>query len=418
MDLSHLHFLVVEDHDFQRAIVISLLRQMGAEQITEAKDGSEALGKMRLLPPVASAETGARMLPAQADILVCDLDMPGMDGVELIRHVANEQLVRSIILLSGLASDLISSVENMARAHGLPVLGMIEKPVSSQKLSNLIARFETIPVDDQRFPAVHVDVEQLHAALRQDQFIAYFQPKVAFDSKQLVGFETLARWRHPEYGILSPAAFIGLAEQSELINDLSWRMLELALLERQVWLKAGIDTQIAVNLSLAYLGQVGIAERITGLVRDAGVAAERVILEVTESLVTTNMAHVLENLARLRMRGFGISIDDYGTGFSSMQQLSRIPFTELKVDQSFVASAAAKPNLRTILDSSLQLARKLGLSSVAEGIEKEEEWALLKSLGCDIAQGYFIARPLAASSVIEWSRNWAAQIPLVVSAAA
>ena len=418
MDLSHLHFLVVEDHDFQRAIVISLLRQMGAEQITEAKDGSEALGKMRLLPPVFSVETGARSLPAQADILICDLDMPGMDGVELIRHVANEQLVRSIILLSGLDSDLISSVENMARAHGMPVLGMIEKPVSSQKLSNLIARFESIPVDDQRYPAVHVDVEQLHAALRQDQFIAYFQPKVAFDSKQLVGFEALARWRHPEYGILSPAAFIGMAEQSELINDLSWRMLELALLERQVWRKAGIDTQIAVNLSLAYLGQVGIAERITGLVRDAGVAAERVILEVTESLVTTNMAHVLENLARLRMRGFGISIDDYGTGFSSMQQLSRIPFTELKVDQSFVAGAAAKPNLRTILDSSLQLARKLGLSSVAEGIEKEEEWALLKSLGCDIAQGYFVARPLAANSVIEWSRNWAAQIPLVVSAAA
>ena len=401
MDISSLRLLVVEDHDFQRSIAVSQLRQLGADGVLEARDGAEALTKLR--PDFA--DRGA------VDVMICDLDMPGMDGVELIRHVATERLVRSVILLSGLDTTLIASVQNMARAHGIPVLGIIEKPVSLQKLSNLLARFATAIEPLPHVVTAKVTAEELERGLVRREFVAYFQPKVEMTTQKVVGAEALARWRHPDKGLLQPQSFIGIAEQTELINGLSWAMLEQALQAQRDWATQGLVTRVAVNLSLAYLGQIGVAERITALVREANIDCQYVILEVTESLVTTNMAHVLENLARLRMRGFGISIDDYGTGFSSMQQLSRIPFTELKVDQSFVAGAAAKPNIRTILESSLQLAKKLGLSSVAEGVERQEEWALLLSMGCDIAQGYFISRALAPEAFVDWSRAWNSQIP-------
>ena len=401
MDISSLRLLVVEDHDFQRSIAVSQLRQLGADGVLEARDGAEALTRLR--PDFA--DRGA------VDVMICDLDMPGMDGVELIRHVATERLVRSVILLSGLDTTLIASVENMARAHGIPVLGIIEKPVSLQKLSNLLARFASAIEPLPHVVTAKVTAEELERGLVRREFVAYFQPKVEMTTQRVVGAEALARWRHPDKGLLQPQSFIGIAEQTELINGLSWAMLEQALQAQRDWAAQGLVTRVAVNLSLAYLGQIGVAERITALVREANIDCQYVILEVTESLVTTNMAHVLENLARLRMRGFGISIDDYGTGFSSMQQLSRIPFTELKVDQSFVAGAAAKPNIRTILESSLQLAKKLGLSSVAEGVERQEEWALLLSMGCDIAQGYFISRALAPEAFVDWSRAWNSQIP-------
>jgi EAL domain-containing protein (putative c-di-GMP-specific phosphodiesterase class I) len=149
-----------------------------------------------------------------------------------------------------------------------------------------------------------------------------------------------------------------------------------------------------------------VADEIIYIGERLGVAPARCTLEITETVATGHLANTLENLVRLQMRGYGISIDDYGTGFSSMQQLLRIPFTELKIDQSFVTGAAARPNVRAILESSVQLARSLRLKSVAEGIETPEEWALLKSLGCDIGQGYYIARPMPASTVPDWLRAW------------
>ncbi len=172
------------------------------------------------------------------------------------------------------------------------------------------------------------------------------------------------------------------------------------------WSGAGLESSVAVNLSVAYLSDTEAAGAIAALAQHSGVPPQQVTLEVTESLFTANLASVLENLARLRMMGFNISPDDFGTGFASVQQLMRVPFTELKIDQSFIHGSAVRPNLRTILESCLDLASKLKLQSVAEGIERDEEWQLLKSLGCHIAQGYLIARPMAAEAVPEWHQSW------------
>lgn len=393
MDFRTLGVIVVDDHDFQRKVAMSYLSQLGVVNILEGSDGLEALAKI-----------SAAGWPV--DVALCDLDMPGMDGMQFIRHLAEGRRVGSIILLSGLEPQLISSVEKMASLQGLAVLGTIEKPVTPQKISNLLVKFKPA-LAPLASVSPSVSVADMEHGLVAGEFFAHFQPKVDFKTLKLVGVEALARWKHSDSGLIAPSAFIQLAEKSNLINRITQRMIEISLKQLKDWNDQGFETGMAINLSLSYLGSPGIADQITSEAKRLGLEPRAVTLEVTESLVTTDLGHVLENLARLRMRGFDISIDDYGTGFSSMQQLSRIPFTELKIDQSFVTGATSRPNMRVILESSLQLAQKLGLRSVAEGIEKEEEWALLKSLGCDVAQGYFIARPMPGDAVPEWHQAWA-----------
>ncbi|UUZ73935.1 EAL domain-containing protein [Polaromonas sp. P1(28)-8] len=174
----------------------------------------------------------------------------------------------------------------------------------------------------------------------------------------------------------------------------------------RTWLSAGLQATVSVNLSPQSLGDVNLADRVTQLVLDQGLEPRHMVLEVTESVATTNVGRALENLARLRMKGFGLSIDDYGTGYASMQQLTRIAFTELKIDQSFVTNATKQASARVVLESSLDIARKLNITAVAEGVETQADWNLLRQLGCAFAQGYFIARPMEAGAYLDWARGW------------
>ncbi len=368
-----------------------LLAECGISKVFEAASGDEALAAVR----------------AQAmDVLVCDLQTPGMDGVEFIRHVAEEQLAGSIIIASGLEPALISTVEQMANAHGLQVLGAIEKPLTKDKLQTLLRQYR--PSQPLKAPEVVelMSLDEIAQGIAGDEFLPYFQPKVFIGTRRLVGTEALIRWRHPERGLVPPKAFIQVAEGTPLINELTAIMLDKSLAQCRVWLDQGWPLSVSINFSADVLSGVGVADHVAARTLAHGLEPAQVIVEVTESMVASNDAHMLETLARLRMKGFGLSIDDYGTGYSSLQQLSRIPFTELKIDRSLVDGAHEKPSLRTLLESSLELARKLKMKSVAEGVETEQDWNLLKELGCDIAQGYLVAKPLPAGEVKDWYGKW------------
>ncbi len=392
VEFDQLRVIVVEDDVSQRQLAVRYLTRLGVNTVVEAGDGAEALEKIR-------------SAASPFDIAICDLSMPGMDGVQFIRHMASDHLVHSLILLSGMASPLIATVETMARSHGLTVLGAIEKPVTEQKLDNYLVKYR--PGGRARHaPLPQVSHDEIEDGMAAGQFVAYYQPKVDFNTLKVCGFEALARWNHPALGLTGPGAFISAAEQSGAIHALTEYMLDLAFNQVRTWSGAGLETGVAVNLSVAYLGDTGAAGAIAALAQRSGVPPQQITLEVTESLFAANLAAVLENVARLRMMGFHISLDDFGTGFASVQQLMRVPFTELKIDQSFINGAATRPSLRTILESCLHLAGKLKLQSVAEGIERDEEWQLLKSLGCNIAQGYLIARPMPAEVVPEWHQSW------------
>jgi EAL domain-containing protein (putative c-di-GMP-specific phosphodiesterase class I) len=397
MDIAELRFIVADDHEFQRWTVVNLLKRLGALDIAEASDGAMALELLR----------GP---DANVDIIISDLDMPGMDGMELIRHIGESALPVALILSSGVERAVMASVEAMTRAHGITLLGAIPKPMTQPNLEALIAKHRPPQPRSAspRAPAPSFSLEEIRQGLANDEFEPFYQPKIDLNYGTLAGAEALARWRHPERGIVSPYFFIGPMEEGGLIDDLTWAMMAKAARQRRLWAEASpsLALVISVNLSAKSLGDPNVADRISGIVHDEGVEPGSLVLEVTESAAVGNVTQTLETLARLRIRGFHLSIDDYGTGFSSMQQLARIAFTELKIDQSFVMSALEVEASRVILESSLDMARRLKVRSVAEGVETRAHWDLLLALGCDIAQGYFIARPMDARAFTEWAGTW------------
>ena len=393
-DTDAMRVLVVDDDRFQRRVAMTMLRDLGIQHIEEADNGTTALTKLR------SADR-------PFDFALCDLEMPGMDGVEFLSQLGTDQPGMAVFLASSMDRPLIAAVETMAASSGLRVLGGMQKPLTRDALARALkvlhgqrARRST-QIDDVPFTAA-----ELRQALALHQFVPFFQPKIDLTTGHLKGAEALVRWRHPELGLIPPGRFISIAEETGLIGELTWSMLDGAMTLLKEWLPLGLDLIVSVNITVSFLEELAVTENITALAQKHGVPPNRVMLELTESMATTDLVAVVGNLVRLRMRGFGLSIDDFGTGYASMQQLSRIPFSELKVDRSFVAGAAQNSHLRTILESSVQLGKRLGLTTIAEGVETMEELDLVRMLGCDVAQGYYFARPMPANDFVKWAGTW------------
>ena len=390
MDIARLRFLVVEDHSFQRWMMGNLLEVLGAGSVALAGDGKAAMERLTAPEPI--------------DIVLTDLDMPTMDGMELIRHMSRMAHPASLIVVSSKERALLASVEEMARAYHVRMLGTIQKPLTASKLAGLVALHGT-GIDDPESPSsLTFSAEEILAALQAGQIEAFFQPKVQVIDRQVRGAEALVRWRHPRHGLLSPDAFIGAVETAGLMDLLTEKVVREAAANAASWRDSAEDLSVSVNLSPSSLSDPSFADRMIRLVEEAGLEPRLMILELTESAMT-DLGSNLENLARLRMKGFGLSIDDYGTGHSSMERLTRAPFTEIKIDRMFVASAASNATSCALVESSVDLARKLGLATVAEGVEDHATWELLLSLNCETAQGYLISRPLAAHEFRKWLQS-------------
>jgi EAL domain-containing protein (putative c-di-GMP-specific phosphodiesterase class I) len=284
------------------------------------------------------------------------------------------------------------------------LLGAIEKPPTAKKLKELLNQFDAERLERDRAKTPSFSADEIAEGLRQGQFDVFFQPKVEMRTRRIVGAEAMARWHHREIGIVGPQAFITMIENNGLIEQLTDLALTRAAFYCALWQREGLEASVSVNLSIRSLDDVALAERMVSLVDGQGLEPRHVTFEVTESVATGDLGKVLENLSRLRMKGFGLSIDDYGTGYSSMERLSRVPFTELKVDQSFVRNAPTQAASRAVLESSLEMAQKLGIIAVAEGIETQVEWDLLRALDCPVAQGYFIGKPMEAGEFLDWTR--------------
>ena len=398
MKISDLSFLIVEDSEFQREALVAMLTGQNAKKVHTASDGQKALELLAALD-------------ASVDVIISDLEMPTMDGMEFVRHVATGGYRNSVIVASGLDRTLLASVETMTRAYGINLLGVIKKPITLDSLQPLLAQH--VPHGPSLKPAaparVSFTLDEIMEGLEEKQFEPFFQPTVNIETRRVIGAEALARWRHPRHGIVYPAAFIQTLEDVGKIDDLLWLMLRRSAAFCSALSAEGkeMSVSVALNVSLKSLSSIDLANRLADIARGYNVEPRQIILEITESAAMTEVGTALENLTRLRMKGFGLAIDDFGTGYSSMQQLTRIPFTELKIDRSFVTSASAHESARVILRSSLELARNLGILSVAEGVETHEQWELLAELGCDLAQGHYIAKAMPAAAFVDWLRNLA-----------
>ena len=393
--------LVVDDNIVQRMQVVALCRELGVEMIYEAGSGAEALELLSLL-----------VLPP--DVAIIDLEMPVMDGVELIEQLHERSLAIPLIVVSSREAVLIDTVETMARNLGVPVVAGIRKPLGREALAAALEgghREQARPgVAASHAPASAVGRDDLAQALESGAIAVHYQPKIDMGKGVVCGVEALARWTHPRLGEIRPDAFVALAEREGLIHALTLAVLRQALATAARWNAARLRLSMAVNLSPRVLEEPGLVRELSALLDEHGLEARQVVLEITESSVVDCMGVALGVLARLRLKGFGLSIDDYGTGFSSMQQLARIPFSELKIDRAFVHGAHQRTNLRVILQSALDMARQLGLVTVAEGIETLEDWQLVRDSGCGVGQGFLASPAMAADDVPPWTRAHEARL--------
>jgi EAL domain-containing protein (putative c-di-GMP-specific phosphodiesterase class I)/FixJ family two-component response regulator len=385
--------LVIDDSSVQRAHGVRLCREIGIAIVHEASNGSEALALLEALNPA----------PA---LLIIDLEMPTMDGPELLAQLCKRRIDIPIVVASSRERALIQSVSHMGSVLGLRILDTVQKPLTGSALAAAVAKWDPeTPAPREAPQALLIDVDALRVALDRNELRVHFQPQVEIRTGVVRGVEALVRWQHPTLGLVAPDRFIPLAEQSGLVHELTLQVLNQTLLQAVAWSADSLDLTVAVNISPLLLDRAELVQEIAGLQRSYGVPAERIILEVTESSLLRDPAVALGVLTRLRLRGFGLSLDDYGTGFSSMQQLAQIPFTELKIDRSFVRGVHERDSQRVILRSAVEMASELGLVTVGEGVESQAELAVLSDCGCTLVQGWLFAKAMSAAELTQWLRS-------------
>ena len=394
--ITDYRILLVDDEPFIRAMTARVLKEMGCANCVEAGNGREALSVL---------DTPG----AHIDLILCDLSMPDMDGVEIVRHLAGRSECPALAFLSGVESSVLRAAEALARAYRLNILGCLPKPASKDGLKSVLDHVsgETIP-KSQREKIKIAPADLARGISAQELFLAY-QPKVRLGSPALESVESLVRWKHPQHGILSPDHFIALAESSSLIGPMTEALVEMAFRQLAAWKAQNFHTHVGINLSPSMLSDVSMPDRFAKLASDLNLTPDSIVFEITETGVAKEERIYLEIVTRLNIKGFALSIDDFGTGHSSLQKLEALPFTELKVDRQFVHGAQGNPAKRAILQASLGLAKALNMKSVAEGVEHEDDWMLLQKLGCDVAQGFYAARPMAPADVPQWAKSWEAQ---------
>lgn len=357
------------------------------------------------------------------DFIVLDLIMPTMDGVEVIAELSNRACQAKVIISSGADQRVLEAALRSAQGHGLTIQGLLSKPFSRDDLGlllqNATSDLSQIALDSERenrqLENSQIHMQDLAAAIKNSDIYVVVQPKIYCSDSSLAGFEALARWEHPTAGFVSPEHFVRLAEKHHLINELTWLVMNksvewLAELPQTVTEEPGLEglttrlrnISLSINISAKSLDHPTLFADFAAICVAKGVELHRIYLELTETHAMENPLASLDTLTRLRMKGFNLSIDDFGTGYSSMKQLVRLPFSEIKVDKSFVMSALESDESRNITQSIVELGNSLQLTTTAEGIEDDETLHFLKSNQCTLAQGYRISKPLPLANVSEW----------------
>lgn len=404
MNKSTIRVLVLDDEPFMLKLLGHMLADLGFTSATTHDNGATAL---------ECFDTHAN----PPNLILLDLQMPEMDGIEFVRKLVEHNYTGNLILVSGEDERVLQMAEKLIQAHWITVLGHLDKPVLLARLTELMEKSVHMHAAPQSTTHAY-GADELRTAIDAGELVNYYQPKVAVPTGAIVGVETLVRWRHPVDGSVFPDQFIGIAEDHGLIDDLTRVVLKGAMAQSKAWQQAGLRLRTAVNVSMDNLSSVAFADFVAGAATAAGVAPQDIVLELTESRLMLDQRAPPEALTRLRLKRFRLSIDDFGTGHSSLTQLRNIPFDELKIDQSFVRGAWPDDTARAIYDASLNLGKQLGMTVIAEGVEGRDDWDFVRRTQCDMAQGFFIGRPMPAADLPGWielgnarTQQWQADLP-------
>ena len=386
---SSRRLLVVDDERIHRLIVTRAVESVGFI-VDGAADFDEAVEFLSL---------------RKYDAVVLDLSLGAREGVGLLHMLRRGGADPLVVLISGMDERVRGASCRLAEALGLRIAGSIEKPIVPAKLRGLLQappRREATETEASA-PAVLPSAAVLAGALDRDEITVAFQPKIGLLSRRVTGLEALARWHPPGVGPVPPDLFVRLAEGNGLITKLTRHVLRDSLAACRRWHdRSNPDCSVAVNISPLVLANPELPEEIEAALAQACVSPGALIAEVTEGVVIADPLLANEVLTRLRIKGVRVSIDDFGTGHSSLLSLMRLPFTELKIDRSFVAHCDTDPEAFKIIRATISLAHELGLDVVAEGVETEAVEARLISAGCDIGQGWRFGRPMPASALDAW----------------
>lgn len=348
---------------------------------------------------------------SDADIIVLDLMMPDIDGIELIRFLADKKSSAQILLISGIDSGVLHSAQKLAIEKGLNIIGSLSKPFRIDELSNLLSQIVVKPGPTAaKIDLLPMELEDLKRACQNNEFIVYYQPQIDLASKKVISTEALVRWNHPQYGLILPGQFIDMIEQHNLIEFLTWSVLEQVINQSGQWRKQGIDLRTSVNMSAKMLKDLDLPDKLADLIKSNGMDPSHIILEITETALMDEIGMSLDILTRLRLKNFRLSIDDFGSGYSSMVQLHRAPFSEIKIDQSFIFDMEKEKEAQAIVETIIMLAHKLSMQAIAEGVETENVMNMLQDVGCDLIQGYYIARPMPGDNFMAWLKNYSLSI--------
>lgn len=392
VERSTVKILALDDEPFILKLLGRILSNLGFSSVTLCDSGQAALEKI----------SG----PDAPNVILLDLNMPEMDGIEFVRHLVDRNYAGSLILVSGEDERMLQTAVKLVRAHRIPILGYLHKPVKPEALSALLDKWTPPAAAEAGMVKKVYAAEELRAALQGGQLVNYYQPKVAVASGAVTGVETLVRWNHPADGIVFPDRFIEVAESAGLIDELTRCVFSAAMSQAKAWQDTGLALRVSVNVSMDNLASLDFLNFVAERAAELGIEPQNVVLEVTETRLMQDTRAPLEILTRLRLKRFRLSIDDFGTGHSSLAQLRDIPFDELKIDQGFVHGAWENETLRAMYDASLALARQLNMEVVAEGVEDRHDWDLLQHTGCDLAQGAFVSPPMPAADLPRWIESW------------
>jgi EAL domain-containing protein (putative c-di-GMP-specific phosphodiesterase class I)/ActR/RegA family two-component response regulator len=350
---------------------------------------------------VIATSTVAEFLTAfgtvEPSVIVLDLQYSDGDGISVMSILKERRCTAPIILVSGFDQRVLETARRVGEASQLRIIGALTKPIHLSKIKPLLDRY--------REPTEAEWADEIRAGLHDEQFAVFYQPKIETRSGRVLGFEALARWHHPDRGLVSPDRFIRLAEASGQIALLTEYVLTRAIADCAQWVAAGFDLTVAINIAAPILSTPRILNRLTQLLDERDLPGSRTILEVTETTAMQNPRETMALLGRLRLHGVGLSLDDFGTGFSNLALLYEMPFTELKIDRRFVTDVATNHNSQVIVRALGDLAGHFGLTTVAEGVETSEAWHWLREMGITQLQGFAIARPMPANRALGWLRE-------------
>jgi EAL domain-containing protein (putative c-di-GMP-specific phosphodiesterase class I) len=361
---------------------------------------------------VSIQEATSLLSDGDFDIVISAISPENLEEEDFLGFIGDLATPPDLIFYSDICDDGESfyTTRQLAASHGLNVLGTIREPVSSEEVEARLSGFRRKHLGT---PVISYDgidevlsLDQLREGIEKGYLFPYFQPKIHITSGDLVGVECLARWNDPERGMIFPNAFIPVAEHNGMLRDLTRSIFTQAMEQAAEWQMDGLELNISINATVENLEEPDFPDFVVNIAERAGIRPDFVLIELKESNITSNMNGPLKVLSKLRNKGIGISIDDFGGHASSMGALSQIPATEIKVDRDIVDGAHEDKDKRLLLKSSIDTGHQLGLTVVAEGAENIEEWHVLEKLGCDLVQGYFCARPMPGNELAAWYEDW------------